>query len=156
MILFQNVWCSRPESGKKEMDPLFWRSQRHYIYFRHEWLWFMSCWGSRGGRCAYMFSIFYLWVQDFRTDFLLKVRNLAAFTDLIFYQKSATVKHVLSDHSKKDKTKILITNGSWMKVEIIAECSKGSILQYFWPSLSNMLWGEHSAILLTSLSDNWS
>ena len=32
---------------------------------------------------------------------------------------------------KKDKTKILITNGSLMKVESIAEWSKGSILQYF-------------------------
>ena len=32
---------------------------------------------------------------------------------------------------KKDKTKILITNGSLMKVERIAECSPWSILQYF-------------------------
>ena len=28
-------------------------------------------------------------------------------------------------------------NGSLMKVKSIAECSKGSILQYFWPALSN-------------------
>ena len=28
-------------------------------------------------------------------------------------------------------------NGSLMKVESIAECSPWSILQYFWPSLSN-------------------
>ena len=34
-----------------------------------------------------------------------------------------TVKPVLSDHSKIDKTKILMTNGSLMKVENIAECS---------------------------------
>ena len=27
--------------------------------------------------------------------------------------------------------------GSLMKVESIAECSKGSILQYFWPALSD-------------------
>ena len=32
---------------------------------------------------------------------------------------------------KKDKTKILIKNGSLMKVERIAECSPWSILQYF-------------------------
>ena len=32
-------------------------------------------------------------------------------------------KMVLSSHSKTDKTKILITNGSLMKVERIAECS---------------------------------
>ena len=42
-----------------------------------------------------------------------------------------TVKHVLSGHSKIDKAKILMTNGSLMKVEIIAECSPWSILQYF-------------------------
>ena len=32
---------------------------------------------------------------------------------------------------KIDKTKILITNGSFMKVISIAECSSWSILQYF-------------------------
>ena len=32
---------------------------------------------------------------------------------------------------KKDKTKILITNGSLIKVKRIAECSLWSILQYF-------------------------
>ena len=37
-----------------------------------------------------------------------------------------TVKNVLSDHSKKDKTKVLKTNGSLMKVESIAECSLGA------------------------------
>ena len=40
-------------------------------------------------------------------------------------------KPVLSSSSKTDKTKVLKTNGSLMKVESIAECSKGSILQYF-------------------------
>ena len=44
---------------------------------------------------------------------------------------SVTVKPVLSGHSKKDKIKMIMTNGSLMKVESIAECSKGSILQYF-------------------------
>ena len=38
---------------------------------------------------------------------------------------------------KIDKAKILMTNGILMKVESIAESSKGSILQYFWPALSN-------------------
>ena len=46
--------------------------------------------------------------------------------DLIY-----TVKPVLSGHSKIDKTKILMKNGSLMKVESTAECFKGSILQYF-------------------------
>ena len=39
-----------------------------------------------------------------------------------------TVKPVLSGHSKIDKTKVLNTNGSLMKVK--------SILQYFWPALT--------------------
>ena len=34
----------------------------------------------------------------------------------------STVKPVLSGHSKIDKTKVLKTNGSLMKVESIAEC----------------------------------
>ena len=52
-----------------------------------------------------------------------------------------TVKPVLSGHSKIDKTKILMTNDSLMKVESIAECSLWSILQYFWPALSdNRYW----------------
>ena len=48
-----------------------------------------------------------------------------------------TVKSVLSSHSKIDKTKVLKTNGSLMKVESIAECSPLSILQCFLPALSN-------------------
>ena len=39
-----------------------------------------------------------------------------------------TVKPVLCGHSKIDKIKILLTNGSLMKVESIAECSHSAIL----------------------------
>ena len=42
-----------------------------------------------------------------------------------------TVKPVLSGHSSIDKTKVLKTNGSLMKVDSIAECSQGAFLQYF-------------------------
>ena len=38
-------------------------------------------------------------------------------------QNVATVKPVLSGHSKIDQAKALKTNGSLMKVESIAECS---------------------------------
>ena len=38
---------------------------------------------------------------------------------------------------KKDKKTILMTNGSLMKVKRITECSPWSILQYFWPALSD-------------------
>ena len=37
---------------------------------------------------------------------------------------------------KKDKTKVLIANGSLMKVESIAECSPRNILQHFWPAFT--------------------
>ena len=43
----------------------------------------------------------------------------------------STVKPVLSGHSKIDKTMALMTHGSLMKGESIAECSPWSILQYF-------------------------
>ena len=42
-----------------------------------------------------------------------------------------TVKPVLSGHSKIYKTKILMTNGSLMKVESIAECSHGAFRNTF-------------------------
>ena len=48
-----------------------------------------------------------------------------------------TIKLVLSDHSKMDKTKIFMTNDSLMKVKSIAECSYWRILQYFWPALND-------------------
>ena len=42
-----------------------------------------------------------------------------------------TVKPVLSGHSKIDKTKVLKTNGSIMKVESIAKCSLGAFCNTF-------------------------
>ena len=51
--------------------------------------------------------------------------NKRLFTDDI------TVNPVLSGHSKIDKTKVSLANGSLMKDESIAECSYRSILQYF-------------------------
>ena len=41
---------------------------------------------------------------------------------------------VLSGHLKLDKTMVLMTNGSLMQIESIAEWS---ILQNFWPALSD-------------------
>ena len=48
-----------------------------------------------------------------------------------------TLKPVLSNHSKIDKTKVLKPYGSSMQVVSIAECSPWSILQYFLPALSD-------------------
>ena len=42
-----------------------------------------------------------------------------------------TVKPVLSGHSKIDKTKVLKTNNSLMKVDSIAECSLGAFCNTF-------------------------
>ena len=47
-----------------------------------------------------------------------------------------TVKPVLNGHSQKDHKLVFKTNYRLMQVKSIAECSKGSILQYFQPSLS--------------------
>ena len=49
---------------------------------------------------------------------------------------SSTVKPVLSGHSKRRPKLIFKTDYRLMQVKSIAECSKGSILQYFRPSLS--------------------
>ena len=52
-----------------------------------------------------------------------------------------TVKPVLRGHLKIDQIKVFMDNGSLMEVESIAECSKGSILQYFWPAIcDNWYW----------------
>ena len=48
-----------------------------------------------------------------------------------FYIERIFSKTRLKQQLKIDKTKILMTNGSLMKVESIAECSLWSILQYF-------------------------
>ena len=58
------------------------------------------------------------------------------FTDNL---EGGRVKPDLSGHWGIDKTKILMANGSLMKVERIAECS--SILQYFWHVLSDNPFG---------------
>ena len=51
-------------------------------------------------------------------------------THICIWTADYTLNPVLSGHSKKK------TNYCLMQVKSIAECSKGSILQYFWPSLS--------------------
>ena len=45
--------------------------------------------------------------------------------------QQSTVEPVLSGHSQKDKNLVFKTDYSLMQVKSIAECSKGSILQYF-------------------------
>ena len=64
-----------------------------------------------------------VWVQTVCKDYQQKTK--------VTTSNEIVSKPVLSGHSKIDKTKILLTNGSLMKVEIIAECSPWSILQYF-------------------------
>ena len=50
--------------------------------------------------------------------------------------KNITVKPVLSGHQKRRPKMGFKTDYRLMQVKSIAECSKGSILQYFRPSLS--------------------
>ena len=49
------------------------------------------------------------------------------------------VKPVLSGHSKRRQKLVFKANYRLMQVKCIAECSKGSIMQYFRPSLSSRL-----------------
>ena len=56
------------------------------------------------------------------------MRNYVDYLEVSYGE--VTVKPVLNGHSKIDKTKILMTSGSLLKVESIAECSLWSILQY--------------------------
>ena len=53
--------------------------------------------------------------------------------------KDYTVKPDVSGHSKRRPKLIFKTDYHLMQVKSIAECSKGSILQYFQPSLSYRL-----------------
>ena len=81
-----------------------------------------------------------LWVTfPLFTDFHFKkiVYLIFLWIPILFLVNEITVKHVLRGHSKIDKTNTLMTNGSFMKVQSIAECSPWSILQYFWPALSD-------------------
>ena len=52
------------------------------------------------------------------------------------WRKKKTVQPVLSSHLKENPKLVFKTNYRLMQVKSIAECSKGSILQYFRPSLS--------------------
>ena len=70
------------------------------------------------------------------------LRSLSADNTSIGKELLCKVKPVLSGHLKIDKTKVLMENGSSMKVEPIAECSPWSILQYFWPALSDNWYGK--------------
>ena len=54
-------------------------------------------------------------------------------------QAEGIVKPVLSGHSKRRPKLVFKTDYGLMQVKSIAECSKGSILQYFRPSLSYLL-----------------
>ena len=50
-----------------------------------------------------------------------------------------TVKPVLGGHSKRRPNIVFKTHYRLMQVKTIAECSNGSILQYFWSSLRYIL-----------------
>ena len=76
------------------------------------------------------------WLRNKKIIFLLRTLNQSP-AIISFTSAWYTVELVLSGHSKLHKTKILMANGSLMKVKSIAECSPWNILQYFWPALSN-------------------
>ena len=66
-----------------------------------------------------------------------------------------TVKPVLSGPSKIDKTKVLMANGSLMKVESIAECTPWSILQHTGTPLECGTWAPQFSHSVTSGHDRY-
>ena len=64
------------------------------------------------------------------------VTSISMMTPILSASQAHTVKPVLSGHSKRRQKFVFKTDYCLMLVKSIAECSKGSILQYFQPSLS--------------------
>ena len=76
-------------------------------------------------------------MADCTTPYILRQASMKTLKNV------STVKPVQNGYSKIDKTQILMTNDSLM-VKSIAECSPWSILQYFWPALSdNWSWNHY-------------
>ena len=73
-----------------------------------------------------------------------------AFQTFLLSPDYYTVKPVLSGHSKRTQKLVLRTDYILMQVKSIAECSKESILQFFWPSLSYHFSFRHSFCLCLS------
>ena len=75
------------------------------------------------------------WVRNKNTGIYQRPRLFTPYYEEAKVRKGICINHtvepILSGHSKIDKTKILMTKGSLMKVKSIAECSPWSILQYF-------------------------
>ena len=69
--------------------------------------------------------------QNFKKEGLIKPE--------ISHTHACTVKPVKNSHSQKDQKLVFKTNYRLMQVKSIAECSNGSILQYFLPPLSHHL-----------------
>ena len=57
--------------------------------------------------------------------------NVGILSILLNFYFQCTVKPVLSGHFKIDKTKVLMENGSLMKVKSIAECFPGAFCNAF-------------------------
>ena len=91
-----------------------WRTCQH-IFPRH-WLFWTTCIGIA------------LWHYDWKSEYDQEIPLWSIIHTSMTILYINAVKSVLSDHSKIDKTKILMTNGGLMKVENIAECSLWSIL----------------------------
>ena len=63
-------------------------------------------------------------------------RSVTFYLDLCCLPKYSKILASLNGHSKKDRKLVFNTNYRLMQVKSIAECSNGSIVQYFRPSLS--------------------
>ena len=76
-------------------------------------------------------KILLLLTDMFNNTFYIIMYETDSASCIKFFQQKHTVKLVLSGLPKIDKTKVLMTNGSLMKVESIAECSLGAFCNTF-------------------------
>ena len=106
----------------------------------------MKCSGIIRGIIPYLFAVIWLLLVEGEPQFDKKTVNVTAIQGqdavlpcTVLYKENYQVsenqsknysKTCLKQPLKKDKTKVLKTTGSLMKVQSIAECS-WSILQYF-------------------------
>ena len=95
-----------------------------YLFNKLAWFHLLACFYQQSGKQCRSWSV--------GLDLHCFQNNI--YPGLACWELIYTVKPVLRGHLKIDKIMVLMENGSLMKVKSIAECSKGSILQYFWPA----------------------
>ena len=88
-----------------------------------------------------LFCISRLWCENAKNlpSLHLIVMGASSLCKLLVFYRLYTLISVFSDHSQKDQKWFYKANYRLMQVKSIAECSKGSILQYFRPAFGYLV-----------------